>query len=186
MALLPWSMLPGGMILDRASFFKMTWVGFWSAAVGLLICSLSFSTHALEAYSLRTKELIQEDGQSYWEIRVTCSDLNTRRFIVQLQEDGPWCAKQVPEFCFAETIDAAVGVCASSFRDELKSSTANLVNSNKEAAESSRLRSQLLEEKVSVQRARATLAERKLELRRKEMDLQKRELEILDRQARLP
>jgi len=136
----------------------------------------------LQPYSLRSKEYIQAEGGSYWQIRVTCSDLNTRRFINRYEEDGPWCAQQVPELCAAEVIDAATNVCSSSFREALALENAKQVDSSRDTPEQSRIRSELMIEKVALQEQRLKLAERKLELRRREMNLQKRELEFLDRE----
>ncbi|MBX2837786.1 MAG: hypothetical protein KTR35_13085 [Gammaproteobacteria bacterium] len=175
----------GGMILGRSNFQCLTRSRGWVKLAGVVLTVLSCSVDALTAYSLRNKELIENGDQSYWQVRVTCSDLTTRRFITQQDEEGPWCARDVPEMCAIEKIDVAISVCSSEYRDALEIQRASNQERDKLAADKDKARTELLEEKVLLQQQQVELVQRKLELRRREVDLQSRELNLLERKARL-
>lgn len=152
--------------------------------------SLAISALAMTAYSITNKEIVEEGGKKFWQVRVTCTDLSTKRFIVQSLDEGMWCAKKLPDFCGASKIEAAVNVCGSDYRLSLGSRAAQEKENNENLAaqldQKLSNKSLLLKEQSLIQSQRVELAQRKLDLRRRELDLQKLELDMLDKIDNLP
>lgn len=155
------------------------------AALGLSLVPIHSSALNLEPYSLRVPWYIEGDGQPYWEVRVTCSDKQTRRFIVQYDQFGPWCLKQARNNCHAEKIDAAFEVCSGRFDDILAEQEKANAAAEGELAENDLLRERLRRQQASLQQQRRNLNSRKLQLERREQELQQRKRSILERQANL-
>ena len=133
----------------------------------LLVLSSAFSAYAMEPYSLRSKMYIEDEGDPFWEIRVTCSDNKTRRFIVQYEERGPWCSKQIPDECSTEPIELALVVCATGFGKALEEAQERKRREAEQAAALELAKSTLLEEKQSLQQLKTQLIEKKEELERR-------------------
>lgn len=158
-----------------------------------LAITLAFATVpaiAMTAYSVTYKELVEEGGKEFWQIRVTCTDLKTKRFLVQAQDQDQWCAKQLPDFCANHKIQAALNICSSDY--ELAVSLIDTKQgkpTKTPVSKSDQLpnnRSLLLQEQTLIQSERVELAKRKLDLQRREIDLEKRELEMFNRLENLP
>ena len=153
------------------------------AAVAVLMGVFSLAS-AMTPSLMRAKERIESPSGSYWEVRITCSDFETRRFIIQTEEDGQWCARDVPGLCDDAKIGAAVLVCEPSYREALAAQEGQQRQVTEESAETAREKARLLQERVALQRQRLDLAERKLELSRREMELREREVNLLERRSK--
>ena len=159
-------------------------------AVAIALASITVPAIAMTAYSITYQEYIEEGGKQFWQIRVTCTDLETKRFIVRSQNKAPWCAKQLPNFCANDKVQTAVNICSPGYELAMESidvkkekSQQNLVAQLNQQRTN---KSELLEEQATIQSQRVELAQRKLDLRRREIDLQKRELDMNNRMENLP
>lgn len=164
-----------------------------SRLYGIVLCVVAVGgfvipSQAMTPSLMRAKELKQGPNGDFWEVRITCSDLDTRRFIIQTEEDGDWCARDVPGLCDEKKIGAAMLVCAPEYRTALEKaggsvngspSTTGRVDPNAEE------RARLMQERVTLQEQRLDLAERKLNLSQREMDLREREVTLSEQKARL-
>lgn len=152
--------------------------------LGIGVFLVSASTQALTAHSLTHKEIVREGGKEFWQIRVTCTDMSTKRFIIRTDEAGPWCSKDVSQLCGEDRIAAAVQVCSSEYRDAIASQGGPDQISEPPSAQQlakQQQRAALLEEQINVERQRVELEQRKLDLRRREISLENRELELQQR-----
>ena len=171
--------------MNLAAFHKTPKLSIWLAVFGITIATLGASAIDLEPYSLRVAWYIEDDGDPYWEVRVTCTDKRTYRYIVQRVEHGPWCAKQAPDVCHTNKVELAFKVCSKSFSPTATAKQEDTAPIEDDSAEKNRLREQLLAQKVALQQLRANLNRRKLEIQRKEQELNEREVSILERQSNL-
>lgn len=171
-------------------FGKNSGIGFLYLTVTLALAIVTVPAMAMTAYSITYKEYIEEDGKQFWQIRVTCTDLNTKRFLVRSQDSDPWCSKHLPSFCANEKVQAALNVCSYEYKLALQSTDGNQekpeTNFVAEVDQEDDNKSMLLQQQALIQDQRIELAQRKLDLRRRDIDLQKREIDVRDRIANLP
>ncbi|MFT4630436.1 MAG: hypothetical protein ACI9WC_001694 [Arenicella sp.] len=171
-------------------FRKNNGISFLYLMATITLAIVTVPAMAMTAYSITYKEHIEEAGKQFWQIRVTCTDLNTRRFIVRSRDKDPWCAKDMPSFCANDKVQAALNICSYEYKIALQSIEGNQENpeQNIEAQvdQEDDNKSVLLEQQALIQDQRIQLAQRKLDLRRRGIDLQKREIELRDRIANLP
>ena len=182
-----WNSQWGG-VLDTATSRRAE-SRLWVVGVCLMtFIGISLTAHAMTPSLMRAKELKQGPNGDFWEVRITCSDLETRRFIMQTEEKGEWCARDVPGLCDEEKIGAAMLVCAPEYRTALEEAQRNgtsPVAATPESDANAEQRARLLQERVALQQQRLDLAEKKLEISRREMDLREREVNLLERKSRL-
>lgn len=167
--------------MDNSNF--PIWSGFY---LGLALMCTSFTAIALTAYSVRDQELLQEGDRTFWQVRVTCTDIDTKRFIERPNADSPWCSREIATMCAADRVELAIEVCSTGYRIALEEQQELEIAKEKRLQEQlQQRRSALRKRQSAVQRQREQLAQRKVNLRRKEIDLQQRELELANRLSAL-
>lgn len=154
-----------------------------SATIALV--SVAMPALGMSAHSVTNKEYVDEGGKKFWQIRVTCTDLNTKRFLVRSQDAAPWCAKDLPNFCSSEKIQAAINLCSQDYNMALDSRDAKLQTLEQnlvvEVSQRASRKFRLLQQKALIQSLQDELGQRKLDLRRREIELQKREIDMQNR-----
>ncbi|MEM7359530.1 MAG: hypothetical protein AAF431_10565 [Pseudomonadota bacterium] len=151
---------------------------------GLCVFGVTTGALALTAHSLTFKKYIEEDGRQFWQIGVTCTDYSARRMIVRPGDDGPWCAKEVPDMCGEDRILAAIKVCSVEYADALakKQDTDQLAAARAEAEKLER-RSALVREQLELNQQLLEIEQKKLVLRTRDVELQRKELALRERLA---
>lgn len=155
------------------------------AVHGLVLITLTASAIDMLPYSLRQTWYIDNEEPPYWEIRVTCSDQQTYRYMVRYDESKPWCAKQASDLCYEDKLDLAFEICKESYTTIIAENNEQQLLESEEVAQQDRLRKQLLEQEARLQTQRADLNKRKIELERRERELRAREVELNERKSRL-
>ena len=170
-------------------FGKNSGIDFLYLTIAITLTVVAVPAMAMTAYSISYKEYIEEAGKQFWQIRVTCTDLNTKRFLVRSQDGDPWCAKHLPSFCASEKVQAALNICSYEYKLALQATDGtqekpepNFVPQVDQEDDNKSILSQQL---ALIQDQRIELAQRKLDLRRRDIDLQKREINVRDRIANL-
>ena len=151
-------------------------------AVTIALASVAVPGLAMSAYYLTDPEYVDEGGKQFWQIRVTCTDLNTKRFLVRSQDTDPWCAKHLLNFCSSDKAQAAINLCSQDYNIALDLSDAKQQKLEQDpVAEVNRQASDkfsLLQQQALIQSLQVELGQRKLDLRRREIELQKREIDM--------
>jgi hypothetical protein len=171
--------------LNPAVFDKTVKAIVGLAVHGFVLTALTASAIDMLPYSLRQTWYIEDEARPYWEIRVTCSDHKTFRYMVRYDESAPWCAKKAPNMCFDDKLDVAFEICKDSYSTIVAESKKSQSLKTEEIAQQDRLRSQLLAQEARLQERRENLNKRKAELQRKERELKARELDLLERKSKL-
>lgn len=152
--------------------------------VGLCVFGATASALALTAHSLTFKKYIEENGEQFWQIGVTCTDYSARRMIVRPQDEGPWCAKEVPEMCGEDRILAAIKVCSDEYAEALQEKrNADDLAATQAEAEKLERRSTLVREQLELNQRLLEIEQQKLDLRRRDVELQRKELALRERLA---
>lgn len=157
---------------------------------GLAFCSLFLQVSPAAAidllpYSLRAAWFIEDDGDPYWEIRVTCSDHETFRYMVRADESNPWCAKQAPELCSDRKLELAFELCKESYSNLIAERQQQKSLQAEEVVQQNELRTQLMQQAEKLQQQRENLNRQKAELQRRERSLTARERDLFERKRRL-
>lgn len=152
---------------------------------GFVLTALTASAIDLLPYSLRQTWYIEDEGRPYWEIRVTCSDQKTYRYMIRDNESKPWCAKQDSELCYEDKLDLAFAVCKDSYAATVAASKQQTTQNSEDVAQQNRVREELLAREAQLDLRRENLQKRKLELQRKEQDLRSREIDLAERKSKL-
>jgi len=174
-----------GNILKLAVFNPATVIATCLALIGVYLSTSFVSAANLQPYSLRSIWFIEDADPPYWEIRVTCDDQRTYRYMVRYEQRGPWCAKQAPELCAEDKVELAFELCKSSYADIIAENQRKSALEAEELAARDRQREELLRREAVLQERRQLLDGRKAELQRREQALRNREQSLAERKARL-
>lgn len=155
------------------------------ALSGVVLFSTAASAQNLVPYSLRSVWYIEDEERPYWEVRVTCNDHKTFRYMVRYEESAPWCAKQVPDLCAEEKIELAFDICSESFSIRVAEAQEQQAQEAEELARRESLRAELLQQAAVLEERRRQINNRKAELQRREQALSSRERELSEQKARL-
>ncbi|MEM7360920.1 MAG: hypothetical protein AAF431_17650 [Pseudomonadota bacterium] len=155
------------------------------AMTGFILFSATASAQNLVPYSLRQVWYIEDEERPYWEVRVTCNDLKTFRYMIRYEESAPWCAKQAPDLCAKEKVQLAFDICDDSFSERIAEAQRQQTLEAEELARRDRLKAELLQQAAVLQERRRQLDSRKAELQRREQALSARESELSEQKAKL-
>jgi len=174
-----------GDVLKFTVFHKTTKIVIGLVLSGFILISVSAWAQDLEPYSLRSVWYIEDTERPYWEVRVTCNDHETFRYMVRYDKSAPWCAKQVPDLCDKEKVVVAFEMCAESYIDIIAEAQRQQALEAEELARRDRLKTELLQEETVLQERRRLLNNRKADLQRREQALRERERELSEQKAKL-
>lgn len=155
------------------------------AMTGCVLFSVTAWAQNLVPYSLRSVWYIEDEERPYWEVRVTCNDLKTFRYMIRYEESAPWCAKLAPDLCAKEKVELAFEICDESFSARIAETRRKQAQEAEELARRDSLREELLQQAAELQERRRQLNNRKAELQRRELALLARERELSEQQAKL-
>ena len=172
---------PLGDILKFVNISKTAKLLVGLALSGFCLFGSIAAAQNLQPYSLRSIWYIEDAPRPYWEIRVTCDDQATYRYMIRYNKQDPWCAKQAADLCSEEKVELAFELCADTYADRIAESE----RQQELLAQREQQRSALLQQEAELQRLRQALANRKAELQRRDQALREREQALAARRARL-
>lgn len=176
--------MAGAILKTAVSFIQIKTLCGLALAVVFLAESVAWAAD-LNPYSLRSTWYIEDEEQPFWEVRVTCNDHQTFRYMRRYDESAPWCASEVPDLCSDRKLDVAFDMCDESYAGRLAEYQEREARKARELAQRERLETELMQQANVLQQRRRELDNRKAELERKEQELRARERALSEQKAKL-